>query len=130
MRKNLTDREFEIIEVLWKRDKPLNAAELLKMTSSISENSIHRIISHLLSKGYIKIAGTIQVSRSLSRVYTPAISAEEYTVEQMKKIFKPQEEHSPFARLFMYLASRNKTQADIISDEILKIIEKLKKKEQ
>lgn len=122
MKKNLTVREFEIMEALWKSDRPLHAAELMERTSTISANSIHRIISHLLARGYIKIAGTVQISKSTSRLYAPLLSAEEYTWEQMNKIFKTDNGKSPVFSLLKYLAKKNRKKTDELKQELLDII--------
>jgi predicted transcriptional regulator len=126
LKKNLTDREFEIMEALWKSDRPLHATELMERTSNISANSIHRIISHLLSRGYIKIAGTVQISKSTSRLYAPLISAEEYTWDQMNKIFKTDSGKSPISPLIMYLAKKNKKKTEDLKQELLDIINNIK----
>jgi len=122
MKKNLTEREFEIMEALWKSDRPLHAGELMERTSTISANSIHRIISHLLSRGYIKIVGTVQISKVNSRLYAPLISAEEYTWEQMNKIFKKEDGKSPVFSLLKYLAKKNKNKTEDLKQELLDII--------
>ena len=122
MKKNLTDKEFEIMEVLWKSDRPLHAGELLKGTSTISANSIHRIISHLLEKKYIKVAGSVLISKSMSRLYSPLVSAEEYTLWQMNKIFRKDTGKSPISSLIMYFAKKNKNNTDELKQELLDII--------
>ena len=122
MKQNLTEREFEIMEALWTSDRPLHAGELLERTRSISANSIHRIISNLLARKYIKVAGSVQMTRTMSRLYSPIISAEEFTWAQMNKIFKTEDGKSPISPLLMYLAKKNKKNTAELKQELLDII--------
>lgn len=69
--------EYSIMELLWKENKPLTRAEILKGTTGRSWNpaSIHLIINSMLSKNLIKITDD---SKKYGRTYESIMTQEEY----------------------------------------------------
>ena len=74
----LTEKEYEIMQILWKSEKPMLASEVMKQAKSASNNSIHHLLNRLMEKGFVKVAGNIKVVKAQSRLYAPALSAPDY----------------------------------------------------
>ena len=79
MKKNrLTPRELEVMDILWKHDKPLPACDIQKDIPELSVNSVLPILKRLLNKEYIHIADYSQRNKALMREFSPTISKEQY----------------------------------------------------
>ncbi len=88
VKKGLTDKEYEIMRVLWNSDKPMQTSEIYAKTETIAENSMHPVIKKLINKGYIRVVGTIRVVKVPCRLYVPGISLNEYIAMQTKEVFR------------------------------------------
>ena len=75
----LSDNEFIIMNLLWKEDRPLSRAEILKGTPRRNWNpaSVHLILNSMLSKGVLKITDETQ---RYGRNYEACITKAEYIV--------------------------------------------------
>ena len=76
----LTDAELEIMNILWNKDEPISANELLAIPpfTSWSSGYMHNVIRGLISKDMIKVAGMIQSKTQYARTFVAAITREEY----------------------------------------------------
>jgi len=73
----VSHNEYIIMELLWKEDRPLSRAEILKGTPGRNWNpaSVHLILNSMLSKNLIKITDE---SKTYGRTYESIITEEEY----------------------------------------------------
>ena len=124
MRKELTNKEFKVMCVLWNSERPLTFQELLDKLSDVSWNSINKIINKLMEEGYIKIAGAVTIKKSVNRLYTYSTTAEEYTWQQMHKIFQNTDDKSPLSPLLLYLTGNKKYNKEV-KEELRAIIESI-----
>lgn len=78
----LTKNEIEIMDVLWKAERPLARGEILSLSEDKTwmDSSIHILLNSMLKKGAIREAGFIKCGKTCGRVYEPALSCEEYYV--------------------------------------------------
>ncbi len=78
----LSNSEHEILAVLWSQGRGLTAVEIneLAQHNSWKNTSIHPLLSNLLDKELIRVDGVKLVGRHYSRIFSAAISAEEYAV--------------------------------------------------
>ena len=72
----VSHNEYIIMELLWKEDRPLSRAEILKGTPGRNWNpaSVHLILNSMLSKNLIKITDE---SKTYGRTYESIITEEE-----------------------------------------------------
>ena len=78
----LTNNEIEIMDVLWRENRPLARGEILNLSENKTwmDSSIHILLNSLLKKGAIREAGFIKCGKTCGRVYEAALSCEEYYV--------------------------------------------------
>ena len=83
----LTIKEIEVMEVLWKEQRALTSSEIVKLSqnSTWKKSSIHILLNSLLKKGAIEIEGFIQINKAYARTFSHTISFEEYTVAQIQQ---------------------------------------------
>ena len=81
---NLTEKELEIMDVLWENKVPMTAVEMInkgKGTKSWSNRSIYTFLQYLEKKGAIRIARTCPINERYGKAYEPTVSLPEYIVE-------------------------------------------------
>ncbi len=76
----LTKNEIEIMDVLWKENRPLSRGEILSLSvdKTWMDSSIHVLLNSMLAKGAIEEAGFAKCGKTCGRVYKAALSCEEY----------------------------------------------------
>lgn len=74
----ITNREKDVLEVLWNSDSPLLASDIPKINSSLSISSVQLALRNLLSKNIIEVADIVHSGTVLSRSYRPLISREKF----------------------------------------------------
>lgn len=81
----LSENEYQIMELLWRADKPLSKREIIDLMpdKSWKASSIYILINSLLSKKMIKIAGFVQSQTNYGRVFVPAVSKEAYIINML-----------------------------------------------
>lgn len=84
MKYNITKSEFEVLNVLWKADRPLSRADILEALSDKAwkDNSIHILLNGMKIKRVVKGAGFARSGKVWRRLYAPAVRAEEYDAGQ------------------------------------------------
>lgn len=78
MRKQFSDRQLEIMKILWESDKPLIASDFVKRNKDLNINTVQACLRVLTNIKAIKVADIVYSGTVLSRSYIPLISQEEY----------------------------------------------------
>ena len=76
--KRITNKQLEIMQVLWKEDRPLTASEIVKADESLNINTVQVCIRQLLKCEYIKVADIVYSGTVLCRSYAPVVTRQEY----------------------------------------------------
>lgn len=80
----LTQKELEVMKVLWNSAKPLSAQEIPVIQPALKKNTVLAVTRELLKKSYIKISDIVYHNTVLARTYEPTITFEEYLVNSLK----------------------------------------------
>ena len=84
----LPDAEFDVIQIIWEKNRPLRNAEIyeeLRKRRKCSKQSTHTLLSRLEKRGYIKTE-TVDCPVSYKIVY-PLINEEEYLANESESFF-------------------------------------------
>jgi len=85
----LNEKENQVMNVLWKSEKPLSASEIAnQIDSKWASKSIHNIIRKLESKKAIEVAEITKIGKTYGRLFRPTVSADEYATIQFDKFYK------------------------------------------
>jgi len=78
----LTEKEMEIMVVLWGNGIPMTTTEIVEASNNRTwkETSIFSIMNTLIKKGAVVIARHKPTITKNARAYKPALTAEEYMV--------------------------------------------------
>ena len=123
---SLTDKEMQIMKILWKSPEPLVASEITKMDMSLNKNTVQAVIRKLLSKNFIKVAEIVYSGTVLTRSYAPALSEKELMVQQFVDQVQENEENIPIPNLVATLLKHEKNEEKIIK-ELELLLEERKK---
>ncbi|MBR6401556.1 MAG: BlaI/MecI/CopY family transcriptional regulator [Firmicutes bacterium] len=123
----LTEKEYEVMEILWKSEKPMLASEVTKKVSRASGNSTHHLLNRLMEKGVVKVAGNVKIVKAQSRLYAPAYTTAEYIAIQAGEIFKATTGKFDVKDMLACLVKKNKNKNDEIINEIKAFIDEYEK---
>ena len=57
--KRLTNKQLEVMEVLWDSDEPLKASDIVERNNNININTAQAALKTLLKLNYIKVADIV-----------------------------------------------------------------------
>jgi len=84
----LTEKELEIMNVLWRSNGPLTASEIIAASDNRTwkEGSVYIIMKMLLKKGAVILAMHKPTVSNTARAYAPTLTSEEYIVANLASI--------------------------------------------
>lgn len=83
----ITNRELEIMQLLWHADHPLIASEIAAMKPDLTVNTVQSVLRNLLKHKYIEVAKIVYSGTVLTRSYRPLITEQEFGVNQVIRDF-------------------------------------------
>ena len=83
----ITNRELEIMQLLWHADHPLIASEIAVMKPDLTVNTVQSVLRNLLKHKYIEVAKIVYSGTVLTRSYRPLITEQEFGVNQVIRDF-------------------------------------------
>ncbi|ADY56470.1 Penicillinase repressor [Syntrophobotulus glycolicus DSM 8271] len=123
----LTEREMDILNILWSSDKPLVASDIAKMGNSLSINTVQAVLRNLLSKKLVGIADIVYSGTVLSRSYQATVSSREYTMRQLINQFQNLNESVSMPSIISTLLEYEKNEESVI-EELEKMLKERKEK--
>lgn len=79
--KRLSQRQYEIMCVMWDADRPLLASEIVNAKEELNINTVQSALKSLIEKNYIEVADITHSRTVLARTYQPLVSKEVYLKE-------------------------------------------------
>ena len=70
----LTKRESQVMDILWKHDQKMSANDIKLASDGLSIYTISQVLQYLLSIGYVEVTGIGKNKKSIARLYSPCIS--------------------------------------------------------
>lgn len=82
----LTKSENEIMDLMWKENRPLSRSEIIELTPDRTWKpaSIHILLNSMLEKKAIEVAGFVQSTKNYARTFVPSVSSDAYAIMQIK----------------------------------------------
>lgn len=122
----LTEREMDVMKILWNSRKPLVASEIAKKEESLSNNTVQSVLRKLMAKKYIEVADIVYSGTVLTRSYKPVVSKKDLIIEQFINQFNKSEDSIPIPSLVGTLLKHEKNEKETI-EKLEKILEERKK---
>lgn len=76
--KRLTNKQLEVMEVLWDSDEPLKASDIVERNKNININTAQAALKTLLKLNYVRVADIVYSGTVLCRCFAPAIDERDY----------------------------------------------------
>ena len=86
-RKNVTDSEREVLELLWNSDEPLTSTEIVRLCvgRTWKPSYIHIMINSLLKKEMIRVGGFKKTTKNYARTFEPTMTRDQWNLLRMKQ---------------------------------------------
>ena len=83
IQKRLTASEREVMDILWKSDRPLTSMGIVAAASNKTwkSTSIYILLNSLLKKELIEVAGYERTTKNYARSFKPVLSYEDYVIK-------------------------------------------------
>ena len=120
----LTNREYDILKILWTSEDALTASGISEQGDGISINTVQATLKKLLKRDLIHVDQIVYSGTVLSRAYRPSVSQEDFElkryVNNMKQIQGNDFSCSQFVACFLgQEKNRQKVQQEIDQLELL-----------
>lgn len=128
---HLTNSELEIMETMWKMNRPLSRSEIIELTPNRTwkKSSIHILINKMLEKEVIKVDGFVRTNKNYGRTYAPLITKDDYIVSTFDKIKTSYFDSKSSAVTSIFAALiQDEDINDELLDELQQMIERRKQK--
>ena len=128
---HLTNSELEIMETMWKMNRPLSRSEIIELTPNRTwkKSSIHILINKMLEEEVIKVDGFVRTNKNYGRTYAPLITKDDYIVSTFDKIKTSYFDSKSSAVTSIFAALiQDKDINDELLDELQQMIERRKQK--
>ncbi|MBU5255778.1 BlaI/MecI/CopY family transcriptional regulator [Tissierella praeacuta] len=122
----LTNRELDILNILWTAEKPLLASDIPRIDNSISINTAQAVLRKLLKKNLIEVADIVYSGTVLSRSYQPTISSNDFSLQQFVKQFQNLNKSISIPSIVATLLEHEKNEK-IVIEELEKMLKERKK---
>ncbi len=107
---NLSDKEEQMLETMWREGRPLTRSEIINLTENRrwNESSIHVFLNRLLAKKSIRACDIVKTSTNFGRTYEPTFSSEEYDIARLKQNFEDVDPESSTISNFLSFIVKSK----------------------
>ncbi|MBU5310455.1 BlaI/MecI/CopY family transcriptional regulator [Tissierella carlieri] len=122
----LTERELDILNILWSAKKPLLASDIPKIDNSISINTTQAVLRKLLKKDLIEVADIVYSGTVLSRSYRPTISSNDFSLQQFINQFQNLNKSISTPSIVATLLEHEKNE-EVVIEELEKMLKERKK---
>lgn len=85
MQYRLTNKELDIMRVLWSSDTELSITDFIRLNPSLNTSTVQASLRSLLKKSYVRVAGIEQHNKVLARTYLANLTEFDYLLEQIQE---------------------------------------------
>lgn len=120
----LTKSELEIMELMWRENRPLTSSEIITLSvdRTWKKSYVHLLINSLLKKEMIEVVGFVKTTKNYARTFQAKVSKEDYSVNQFTNMQSFDSKDIP--KIISALIS--KTDDTAMIEELEQMIEKRK----
>ena len=74
----LTNRELEVLKILWAEEQPCTVKDILEIRPDLSRQTVAYVMNKLLKKKAIEVTGISRSGTVYARAYRPIVTEQEY----------------------------------------------------
>lgn len=119
----LTPNELEIMELMWRENRPLSRTDIIELSPDRSwkASSIHILLNKMLDKDAIKVDGFVRTGKNYGRTYSPALSNVDYLLMTIKgsSLYQNSKKEATIAVISSLINDKDITAQDIREIEVV-----------
>lgn len=125
----LTEKEYEVMEILWSADRPLVRAEIINLSPNKTwkVSTLHILLMKLLEKGAIEVDGITFSRNVLARAFVPTMSKDKYRAMMALDLPKSSPEDGKLSRIVAAMIDAEDVSNDTL-DELQAVIDQKREK--
>ncbi len=77
----MNPRELDVLNLLWKSDKPMTAIDIVNAGSGLTQSTVSAVLRKLLIAGMVDVVGVTHSGKVLSRTYRPTEASKELILQ-------------------------------------------------
>ena len=82
----MTNTEIKILKTLWKNEKSMTAAEILKQNPDMKEITVRKTLKSMLNDDLLKVDGMAPTTKNFARTFVPVITKEQFALNEISKV--------------------------------------------
>ena len=125
----LTNREMDILNILWSAEEPLVASEIAKRDETLTINTVQATLRKMLKQGLVEVADIVYSGTVLSRSYRPTEISKDFAVQEFSILFRNFKKNITASRLVANLLEQEED-ADAVLNEIAQLEAVLQEKKE
>jgi predicted transcriptional regulator len=123
----LTDREMDVLNIMWDIGKPMTASEIAKTEDSLTINTVRAALKNLQHKQLIEVAEITYSGTVLCRSYRPALNPSEFFARTFHNYIRDNRKNISAAEIISALLDSRETDETLINN-LEKVLAKQKKR--
>ncbi|MCI8429642.1 MAG: BlaI/MecI/CopY family transcriptional regulator [Lachnospiraceae bacterium] len=122
----LSDREYEVMDVMWKQERELTINEISEISGNpkLTIPCIAQVVPRLLKKELIHVERFIPVNTKYARTFLPDITRQDYMEGELHRLLK---KTGIRAMLSALVHINNQEENDILLDDLEKFVQEYRK---
>ena len=123
----LSEREMNVMQVLWKYEKPMTVTEIVESEKELTTPTVHTVLRKLLDKDYVQVIDTVQTGKVFARRYKAKKTQDEEIEEKIEKCMKNSRNPMSFVNTITAALLNGAVDEESVIDELERIVQKRKK---
>ena len=123
----LSEREMNVMQVLWKYEKPMTVTEIVESEKELTTPTVHTVLRKLLDKGYVQVIDTVQTGKVFARRYKAKKTQDEEIEEKIEKCMKNSRNPMSFVNTITAALLNGAVDEESVIYELERIVQKRKK---
>ena len=123
----LSEREMNVMQVLWKYEKPMTVTEIVESEKELTTPIVHTVLRKLLDKGYVQVIDTVQTGKVFAKRYKAKKTQDEEIEEKIEKCMKNSRNPMSFVNTITAALLNGAVDEESVIDELERIVQKRKK---
>ena len=123
----LSEREMNVMQVLWKYEKPMTVTEIVESEKELTTSTVDTVLRKLLDKGYVQVIDTVQTGKVFARRYKAKKTQDEEIEEKIEKCMKNSRNPMSFVNTITAALLNGAVDEESVIDELERIVQKRKK---
>ncbi len=84
----LNDREFDVLNILWKTQEPMTSTDIVNEMRGLTQSTVIAVLRNLLKDELVEVSGVTHSGKVLSRTYRPTEKSKEVILNDFVELYE------------------------------------------